>query len=301
MRKRVWLIIPLLIIAAVFVAIYIAARGHNMALLSPDGTIAHQQKQLILVATGLMLLVLIPVYYLTFSIAWKYHEDNKKPRKYEPNWDHNRLLEVIWWGVPCVIIGILVFITWKSTHSLDPYRPLSSHKDHLNVQVVAMDWKWLFIYPDQDIASVNLLKIPVDTPVSFSITSDAAMNSFWIPELGGQIYAMAGMSTKLHLEADKIGTFRGLSANISGEGFADMTFNTEAVTDEDFSSWVNNTRGSGEPLNEKTYAALAKPSIVKKPILFKDTSDKLYDNIIMKYMMPAGENKENGESHYGHH
>lgn len=207
--------------------------SHDIAVLNPEGLIGQKQRDLLIFATLLSMIVIVPVFVMTGLIAWRYRASNTKAT-YSPDWDHSRLFETIWWGVPIAIILVLGVVTWKSSHDLDPYRALDSDVKPLRVQVIAMQWKWLFIYPEQEIASVNYLQIPEKTPINFEITADAPMNAFWIPKLGSQVYAMNGMTTKLHLIANNQGTYRGSSANISGEGFADMVFSTVATSKDDF-------------------------------------------------------------------
>lgn len=206
----------------VYLATSVLLAGCNLVVFNPKGDVARDERDLIILATGLMLLVVIPVIVMTFLFAYRYRATNKKAR-YSPRWASSHKIEAVVWGVPFLIICVLGWVTWETTHALDPYRPLDSDVPHLNVQVVATDWKWLFIYPDLGIASVNELAIPVNTPVSFTVTSDAAMTSFFIPALGGQIYAMAGMQTKLHLIANEIGQYRGIAANYNGRGFPTCT------------------------------------------------------------------------------
>lgn len=258
----------------------------NIAMLDTKGLIASQQRDLLLFTTGLMLLVALPVFVLTFFIAWKYREGNKKA-KYTPNWDSHKLIEVLWWGIPGAIILVLAIVTWVSSHTLDPYRAIESDKKPLTIQVVALQWKWLFIYPEQKIASVNLVQFPEDTPINFEITSDAPMNSFWIPQLGGQVYAMSGMKTQLHLMADEPGSYNGSSGNISGEGFAGMDFVAKASTDAEFKQWIKDVRASKDILNKETYYTLSQPSKDNPSTLYAVVDHKLYDTIIMKYMMPS--------------
>ena len=179
-------------------------------------------------AALLSLVVVIPVFAMTIYIVWRYRESNQKA-KYSPDWDHNSKVETIWWLIPTLLIVVLSVVTWNSSHSLDPFKPIKSSVKPLRVQVIALQWKWLFIYPEQGVASTNILELPVDRPINFEVTADAPMNSFWIPQLGGQIYAMAGMSTQLHLMASEAGTYAGASANLSGKGFAKMKFDTKAV------------------------------------------------------------------------
>ena len=257
----------------------------NVDVLNPKGIIADQQRNLLVFTVMLSLLVVIPVFTLLAIISWKYRAGNTKA-VYRPDWGNNKWLELAWWGIPCIIIFILSVVTWTSSHELDPYRALQSDKKPVNVQVVALQWKWLFIYPDYNIASVNELRIPNQIPINFTITSDAPMNSFWIPSLGGQIYAMSGMSTKLHLMADKEGTYKGSSANISGEGFAKMKFATIASSQSDFDAWVKKAQISATSLNQSSYDELAKPK-AGAVTYYSLSTPNLYDTIVMKYMMPA--------------
>jgi cytochrome o ubiquinol oxidase subunit 2 len=261
-------------------------RGADVALFNTKGFIADRQRNFIIFTMLLSMTVIIPVFTLLFVFAYKYRES--KPRgKYTPDTDHNLLAEIIWWGVPCCLILLLGIITWNSAHTLDPYRPLVSDKKPISVQVIALDWKWLFIYPEQNIASVNFLQFPVNRPVNFTITADAPMNSFWIPSLGGQIYAMPGMSTKLHLEAHTAGEYKGVSANISGEGFAGMKFIAKASSEDEFTAWVKQARHADKPLSHDIYDKLARPSSNNPRAVYSSVAPDLYDTVIMKYMAPA--------------
>ncbi len=272
-------IIPLAIIALVAYLL----RGHTVDVLDPQGPIAEKQRNLIIFASLLSLLVVIPVYVLAFGIAWKYRESNKKA-KYAPNWGGSKKLEMTWWTLPSLLIIVLSVVTWNSSHDLDPFKPLASTTKPLTVQVVALEWKWLFIYPEQNIASVNTLTIPEDTPINFQITADAPMNSFWIPQLGGQIYAMSGMSTKLHLEAEQPGTYRGSSANLSGDGFAGMNFETHAVSKQDFNAWAYSVQDSASLLSLPVYNRLAEQSQNNPPTSYSGVQPRLYSTILGKYM-----------------
>ncbi len=258
---------------------------HSIAVLSPKGMIAMKQRDLFVTACWLMLIVVIPVFILTLAFAWKYRARNSKA-KYTPEVDHNHVAECFWWGVPCIIIAILGVITWKSSHELSPYKPIETGKKPLEIQVVALQWKWLFIYPEQGIASVNFVQFPEQTPLKFSITADAPMNSFWIPELGGQIYAMPAMKTQLHLIANEVGDFRGSSANLSGDGFAGMTFTARASSQEAFDAWVQSARQSPKQLSGEAYAQLASPSENNAAAVYLLTQGDLFDRIVMKYMEP---------------
>lgn len=267
-------------------------------MLQPAGEIGQKQLDLILFALGLSLIVVIPVFSMTILIVWRYRETNKKA-KYSPEWDSNKLLEAVWWGIPAALIIIIGSVIWTSTYALDPYKSISSPQPTLNIQVVAMDWKWLFIYPEQGIASVNYLQVPKNTPVRFQITSDGPMNSFWIPQLGGQIYAMPGMETRLNLIANKDGDFRGSSANLSGQGFAGMSFTARSGSNLDFQNWINIAKISGASLDHNAYYNLSKPSKNNKVTYYSSVDKDLFDQIIMKYMAPAGQMSDN-TSHMGH-
>lgn len=263
--------------------------SHSVAILNPKGTIAEKQRNLIMIASLLTLIVVVPVFILTFWIAWRYRSSNNQAG-YAPDWDHNRVVETIWWLVPLAIILVLAGVTWVSSHELDPYKPLTSPVKPIKVQVVALPWKWLFIYPEQHIASVNFLQFPKNTPIDFAITADAPMNSFWIPQLGGQVYAMSGMSTQLHLIASEAGDYQGSSANISGKGFAGMKFTARASSRAEFDQWVYTTWSSPAKLDATTYMDLAKPSTNNPPSYYylPTGSSDLYDTVVMKYMMPQG-------------
>lgn len=254
-------------------------------LLDPKGLIAADEKHLIILCVSLMLLVVIPVIILAFVFSWKYRASNPNA-KYRPDWNHSTLLEVIWWGIPIIIIGILGFITWVSTHRLDPYKELAVKDKPVLIEVIALDWKWLFIYPEQNIATVNYIQFPVNVPVRFHITAEGAMNSFQIPQLGSQIYAMAGMKTQLNLIADTVGDYKGMSTNFSGEGFSDMKFTARASSQDEFNQWVAHVKQSPEVLTAGVYSQLAKPSENNAVEYFSSTEKGLFDNIVMKAMMP---------------
>jgi cytochrome o ubiquinol oxidase subunit 2 len=286
------LLIAILVFGGILFTAVMLLKGVDMAVLSPKGVIADKERNLIIIATLLCMIVVIPVFVMLFWFAWKYRASNTKAR-YEPNWDRNRLLESIWWGVPCLIIIALGTITWKATHELDPYKSLDSNVAPIKVQVVALEWKWLFIYPDQHIATVNYLQLPVNTPINFQITADAPMNSFWIPSLGGQVYAMSGMSTQLHLMASETGDYKGSSANISGEGFSGMNFAVKATSRTDFDNWVKAAQVSPNVLGATEYDTLAKKSKDNPPIAYILTKADLYDTIVMKYMAPATDSDGN--------
>jgi cytochrome o ubiquinol oxidase subunit 2 len=242
--------------------------GCNTVVMNPSGDIALQQSHLIIISVILMLLIIVPVMILIVVFAWRYRKGNTTAR-YEPDWDHSTKLELIIWGAPLLIIIALGLITWISTHTLDPYRPLdrldanrpiSSAAQPMIVEVVALDWKWLFIYPELGIATVNELATPIDVPVRFKITASTVMNSFYIPALAGQIYAMPGMETQLNAVINAPGAFDGFSANYSGAGFSNMRFEYYGMGEKDFERWVKKVKGSGKELDREAYAKLEKPS-----------------------------------------
>jgi len=261
----------------------------DIAILFPKGLIALKQRNLLLLIQVLMLLFIIPIYIFTFIFSWWYRADNKKA-KYDPHLVDHKVAEFIWWGIPFVMTAIVAVISWQQTHELDPYKPLTSEKKPLNIEVVALQWKWLFIYPEEKIATVNYIRLPKDRPVHFDITSDAPMNSFWIPSLAGQIYAMPGMKTQLNLVANDEGTFRGCSANISGKGFAGMTFLTEATSQESYKEWIEKAKESNSVLNWEEYKKLVKPSENDPVALYSLEHPNLFNEILMSYMKPR--NKE---------
>jgi cytochrome o ubiquinol oxidase subunit 2 len=275
-------------------------QGRDIPVLDTHGTIANQQRDLILIVFGLGMLIVIPVLTMLFVIAWKYRAGNTKA-KYQPNFNGHAGLEALWWGVPCVVIIILAIITAISTYALDPYKPLESNVTPVKVQVVALEWKWLFIYPDQGVAAVNTLYIPEDTPIDLTITSDAPMNSFWVPALAGQVYAMSGMSTQLHIMADEPGTYNGSSANISGDGFADMTFKVISLPVSGFTEWQRTAAVSPTQLTSTSYASLSQPSKQIKETTYSLMNKDLYTEIIMKYMPSDNTSGQHTEKDSTHH
>lgn len=259
--------------------------GGDIAMLFPKGKIAIKERNLLFIVQILMLLIVIPVYFLTFFFSWKYRAHNKKA-KYTPEWDDNRLAEYIWWGLPLALVIIVGVLTWVKSHQLDPFKPLDSNKKPMTIQVVALQWKWLFIYPEEKIATVNYFQFPEKVPINFEITADAPMNSFWIPQLGGQIYAMPKMKTKLQLIADEKGEFRGSSANLSGEGFSGMHFIAQASSEEEFQKWVEKMQATSGVLNIEEYNKLALPSKNNPVASYQLKEENLFEYVIMKFMHP---------------
>ncbi|WP_371364830.1 ubiquinol oxidase subunit II [Pseudomonas sp. QL9] len=269
--KRLSLLLPLLSLG-----------GCNMVLFDPKGQIGADEKSLIITCTLLMLLVVVPVIFMTLAFAWKYRASNTKAT-YMPDWSHSTRIEVVVWLIPCIIIAILGWITWESTHKLDPYRPLDSDVKPVTIQAVSLDWKWLFIYPDLGIATVNEIAFPKDTPVNFQITADTVMNSFFIPQLGSQIYSMTGMLTKLHLIANEEGVFDGISANYSGAGFSGMKFKAIATSEQGFQDWVAKVKTAQAGLTEEGFPELAKPSENVPATYFSSVTPDLFMHILTKH------------------
>ena len=258
-------------------------KGREMPVLNPQGTIADQQYVLILITVGLGVFVVVPVFILLFAILWRYREGNKKA-KYDPDLEGNKGLEVLWWGIPILIILALSIITFISTHALDPYKELQSDKTPVKIQVIALNGNWLFVYPNEKISTLNYIKIPENTPVNFTVTSDAPMNSFWIPALAGQVYAMSGMTTKLHVMSDSTGTYNGATANISGPGYADMRFKVYSVKQDDYDLWARDAMGSPNELTNDSYDELVPVQPHQAEKTYKLVAISIFDDVIMKYM-----------------
>lgn len=259
--------------------------GCNAVILNPKGLIAQQELHLLITAVLLMLIIVVPVLVLTLVIARRYRASANA--KYTPDWAHNNWLEAVWWAIPIAIIAVLATITWVSTHKLDPYRPLDTGGKPLKIQVIALQWRWLFIYPEQNIATVNFIEFPANRQVEFDITADAPMNAFQIPQLGSQIYAMAGMQTKLHLIANEPGDYKGRSVSFSGDGFSDMKFIARATSEDEFSQWVASVKNAPNQLSTGSYNQLAKANHDEKRQYFSSVQSNLYHDIIQKYMEPG--------------
>lgn len=234
--------------------------AENVIVLNPKGPIAEQQRDLMYISTVLTSVIIVPVLILTAVIVWRYRDRKGRTAKYTPYWEHSTKLEAVWWGIPIVIIAVLGVITIKSTYALEPSKPLESDIKPMTIQVTSLDWKWLFQYPEQGIATVNVVQIPEDVPIRFEITADSPMNSFWIPQLGGQMYAMSGMAMTLYLQADERGQYWGSGANFTGKDFAKMYFDVVATSQEQFDQWVSGIKASSPALTMEGYDELAKPA-----------------------------------------
>lgn len=273
--------------ALALTALMTAGCGDRLIVLDPKGPVGEQQRDLIYISTALCLVVIVPVLVMTAVIVWRYRERSGSKAKYKPDWEHNGKLEAVWWGIPIVIIVILATVTVKYTHALEPSKPLESDVKPITIQVTSLDWKWLFYYPEQGIATVNYVQFPEDTPIKFLLTSDAPMNSFWIPQLGGQIYTMSGMAMTLHLQADEAGEYMGSGANFSGREFAKMRFTAKATSQQEFDAWVADVKKKEPALTEQTYKELAMPG-VSDVRAFSSFPVGLFDQTVKKYGAPHG-------------
>ncbi len=275
MKVRKFRLVLLLLFTALFIG------GCDFALFAPEGEIGRNIRNTIFITVGLMLLVVIPTLCLIVWVALKYRKGNDA--EYEPEWEHSTKIEMWAWGVPIVIIAILATITYYTSFSMDPRTPIKSEKETMKVQVVALEWKWLFIYPEQGIATINEIAVPVDTPVEFLITSNDTMNSFFIPRLGGQLYAMAGMENRLHLIANQEGVYRGISSNYSGFGFSGMRFKVLSLPDEKFNQWVDKVKTSDKKLDAESYHKLEKKTRDNPAEYFGHIDPLQFKNIIEKF------------------
>ena len=254
--------------------------GCNEGVLDPKGPIAVAERQILFNSLGIMLAIVIPVILATLGVAFWFRASNRHA-SYRPDFVYSGRIEVLVWSIPLMTVLLVGGVAWIGAHDLDPRRPINAEVRPLRVQVASLDWKWLFIYPDQGIASVNHLVVPVGTPISLDLTSAGVMNSFFVPQLGSQIYSMAGMTTHLQLQADNAGSYPGLSAQFSGDGFADMIFKVDAVPDEKFAEWVATARATGPVLDAQSYADLAKPSKAVTPFTYKAVASDLFTSIVM--------------------
>jgi cytochrome o ubiquinol oxidase subunit II len=262
-----------------------ALGGCSEGVLDPKGPISFAERQILFNATGIMLAIVIPVMLATLGVAFWFRASNERAR-YLPNFEYSGRIEMLVWSIPLMTVLLVGTVAWIGAYDLDPPKPITSPAKPLKVQVVSLDWKWLFIYPDEGVASVNQLTIPVGTPVSFELTSSGVMNSFFVPQLAGQIYTMAGMVTHLNLQADYPGTYRGMSANFSGDGFADMHFNVDAVPPENFAQWVASTRSAGPILDAQAYADLVKPSKAVAPFTYRSVTPGLFAGLLSAELQP---------------
>jgi len=253
--------------------------GCSQGILNPQGPIAWAERLLLINSTAIMLVVVIPVTVATLAFAWWYRASNPRASR-STDESYEERVEFVVWSIPALTVILLSGVIWIGSHQLDPRAPISAKSDPLRVDVVALDWKWLFIYPDQGVATVNQLVVPAGTPLEFRLTSATVMNSFFVPQLGSQIYTMGGMTTHLNLLADNPGEYPGFSANYSGDGFSEMRFVVRSVPASDFNAWLEQTRGTGSALDDATYAELAKPSKAVPPTTYRSVDPKLFERIL---------------------
>ena len=270
--------------AAIAALALLAGGCERMVVLNPKGPIADAERGLMIDAFVVMMIVVVPIIVMVFLFALRYRAGRNA--RYEPTWAYSARVDAFVWLVPALIVIAVAVLLWRTTHKLDPYREIASDKPALDVQVVAQDWKWLFIYPEQGVASVNQLAIPTGRPVSLRITSDTVMNSFYVPALAGQIYAMAGMQTRLQILADKPGKFVGRNTQYSGGGFSDQFFEVLATTPAEFDAWVAKAKQSPDKLDPPTYARLAEKSRLNPVVHYSAVEPRLFDKIIEKYAGP---------------
>ncbi len=276
--------------------------GVTFHVLEPTGAVGSQERDLIWLTISLSAVVVLPVFIMLIAFSVKYSEKSK-PAKYAPDWHSNNLVEMVWWGIPIVIIGILGTVTWFTSHSLDPYRPLTSDKKPIEVQVVALQWKWLFLYPEEEIAVLNELPIVKDRPVHFTISADAPMSAFWVPTLGTQIYSMNGMNSQLNLVGNKVGNFYGYNTNINGKGYSSMRFVVKVREQKEYNAIIASAKKSIATLDESAYQSLVQPSVDAAPYYYRLPDRDLYHQIVMKYMhgsMPARSSENTNGDHDMH-
>lgn len=273
-------------------AVSLMLAGCENSVLLPIGPVAEAERVILLDSVAIMLAIVMPTLLAIGGFVWWFRASNKRAR-YLPDWCYSGKLELLVWSIPALVVLFLGGIAWIGSHDLDPARPLKSTIKPLEVQVVALDWKWLFIYPEQNIASINYLAAPVGTPLHFSITSATVMNVFFLPRLGSQIYAMNGMVTQLNLEANKEGTYHGLSAHFSGDGFSDMAFELQAMPEENFAAWACAQQSQGRKLDEAEYHALLQQSKNVTPYSYGSVEARLFDDIVMQ-KLPQGDGPHAG-------
>jgi cytochrome o ubiquinol oxidase subunit 2 len=253
--------------------------GCNRGIMDPVGPVGSAEKTILINSTAIMLAIVIPVIVATIAFAWWFRRGNTKAT-YRPDWEYSGAIEMVVWAIPALTIMLLGGITWIGSHDLEPSQPLPSKTQPLKVEVVSLDWKWLFIYPDQGVATVNQLVVPAGVPVSYRLTSATVWNSFFVPQMGTMIYTMPRMTTRLHLQADRPGVYDGLSSHYSGEGFSGMQFKVHAVPPQQFAAWAQSARGKGPALDGAGYAELSRPSSYVKPLTYGAVAPGLFDAIV---------------------
>jgi cytochrome o ubiquinol oxidase subunit 2 len=266
--------------------VILLAAGCNRGPLDPVGPVGSAEKLILINSTAIMLAIVIPVIVATIAFAWWFRRGNRKA-EYRPDWEYSGAIEMVVWSIPAMTVMLLGGIAWIGSHDLEPSKPLQTAGNPLNVEVVSLDWKWLFIYPDQGIATVNQLVVPAGTPINFRLTSATVWNSFFVPQFGTMIYTMPRMTTRLNLQADRQGVYDGLSSHFSGDGFSGMRFKVQAVPQQQFAGWAQGARGAGPALDAGAYAELAKPSSYVKPVTYGSVVPGLFDDIVMGRAPPT--------------
>jgi cytochrome o ubiquinol oxidase subunit 2 len=256
------------------------------AVLDPQGLVGIAEKTILIDSLAIMLAIVVPTIAATFAFAWWFRASNARARRL-PDWEYSGRIELIVWSIPLLVIMLLGGVAWIGSHDLDPAKPLASNTPPLEVQGVSLDWKWLFVYPSQGVASVNQLVVPAGVPVHFSLSSASVMNAFFIAQLGSMIYTMNGMTTQLNLQADAPGTFHGISSHYSGDGFSGMHFDVRAVPAEQFAAWIEETRNTGPTLDPASYAALARQSMNTPPFTFRAVDPGLFHDIVTQKLPPG--------------
>lgn len=282
MKRGVRIALPITV-AVLLVGLFATLTyGKQIDVLTPAGVVAEEQRLILMFALILSALVVVPVFTLLIAFSVKYRAGNKRAN-YDPEWSENTVLEGLWWGVPIVIIGVLGVITFQTSHSLDPYKKIGTG-EQISVQVIGLQWKWLFIYPDYGIATLNYAPIPLNKPVHLALTTEAPMSSLWIPSLGSQIYAMNGMESQLNLRATKLGEYTGYNTNINGEGYAKMTFQTKVMAEDKFKRMVASIKTDGKVLDMAAYEKIAKPETVTEQRSYKLVDETIYTKVLDRNM-----------------
>ena len=281
-----WSVLKGTVLIGALLALSFSLSGCDLFLLAPAGPVGVAEKALLIDSVVIMLAIIGPIIVATIAFAWWYRADNKRAL-YRPDFSHSGRIELVVWSVPLLTITFLGGIAWIGAHELDPAQPLASKVKPIEVEVVSLDWKWLFLYPAQHVASVNALTVPAGVPVHFTLTSASVWGSFFVPELGSMIYTMSGMATQLYLQADHPGSYYGLSTNLSGDGFSDMHFVVNAVPEAAFGAWVSGAQASGPVLDEAAYTQLAKQSVVPTPVTYRSVAPDLFRKIVSLQLAPG--------------
>jgi len=268
-------------IFAALVAACLVASCSGAGVLDPQGPVASAERLILLNATAIMLVVVLPVIVLTLAFAWWYRASNARAA-YRPDWSYSGRIEFVVWSIPTMVVILLAGVAWTGSHDLDPAHKLQSDVRPIRIEVVSLDWKWLFIYPDEQVAAVNQLVVPTGTPIEFMLTSATVMNSFFVPQLGSQIYTMPGMTTRLNLLAERPGDYPGFSSNFSGDGFSDMRFLVHAVPASEFQSWLARTRDEGSALDAAAYSQLARVGSNAQIQTYSSVDPNLFERIVQQ-------------------